>query len=237
MQRIYSLIGKGTFKCKSFIRKTGALMSLRVDEETLRSVRSLLSRMEGKVKLYFIPKENAPQCEIIRKILSFLTDLTSKLEVIELSSSDLTAKEMDLDLAPAIVIHGKDRYNVRYFGVPGGYEFGVLVEDIVDASIGKPSLPQSVLESLVKIDSPVHIRVFVTPTCPYCPLAARAAHAYAIANTNIVADVIEAMEFPELAERYNVQAVPKVIINDDVEFEGAVPHDFFIEKIMEAIED
>ena len=45
---------------------------------------------------------------------------------------------------------------------------------------------------------PVHIQVFVTPTCPYCPQAVRLAHQFALESDQIRGDMIEATEFPEL---------------------------------------
>lgn len=42
------------------------------------------------------------------------------------------------------------------------------------------------------------------------------------------ADIVEASEFPDLAERYTVYAVPKIVINDDTEFVGAQPEPHFV---------
>ena len=92
-----------------------------------------------------------------------------------------------------------------------------------------------VVEIIKKVDKPVNIMVFVTPTCPYCPLAVRTAHKFAIENENITASMIEATEFPELSNRYSVFAVPKVVINDKVSFEGAIPEEAFAKKVIEAI--
>ena len=77
--------------------------------------------------------------------------------------------------------------------------------------------------------------VFVTPTCPYCPIAVRASHRFAILNKNIYGDMIEALEFNKLADKYGVFAVPKIVINDKVEFEGAMPDSFLLSKILEAL--
>ena len=60
-------------------------------------------------------------------------------------------------------------------------------------------------------------------------MMATMAHRFALVNQNLTADVIEAVEFPELAKRYGVMAVPKTIINDRVEFEGAIPEREFAE--------
>jgi hypothetical protein len=54
----------------------------------------------------------------------------------------------------------------------------------------------------------------------------------AIANSRVVADVIEISEFPDLAQRYMVRGVPKTVINDTVEFVGNVPEETFVEHIQ-----
>jgi len=65
-------------------------------------------------------------------------------------------------------------------------------------------------------------------------MATGLAHAIAIVNPNVVADAIEAQEFPELAARYQVMGVPKTIVNDAVELVGAVPEDEFVRHVLEA---
>lgn len=125
--------------------------------------------------------------------------------------------------------------NVRFVGLPGGYEFSTLLAVIVDVSTGRTDLSTSSLEALTAIDTPVQIRVFVTPSCPYCPRVARLAHQLAMANPMIVAEVIEANEFPELSERYRVRSVPKTVINDRIEFVGSLPEAKVIEAIQTAV--
>ena len=60
------------------------------------------------------------------------------------------------------------------------------------------------------------------------------AHKMAIANSRIVADVVEVSEFPDLAQRYMVRGVPKTVINDGVEFLGNVPEATFVAHIQQA---
>ena len=81
----------------------------------------------------------------------------------------------------------------------------------------------------------VHLQVFVTPTCQYCPSVARLAHAMAMESSHIVADVVEIQEFPSLANIYNVMSVPKTVINGSVQFAGAVTEEVFLSRIMTAI--
>jgi hypothetical protein len=61
---------------------------------------------------------------------------------------------------------------------------------------------------------------------------ARAAYQLALANQRVHPEVIEINEFPELAERYAVQAVPLTVIDDKVAIPGAVPEQALVEQVM-----
>ena len=58
----------------------------------------------------------------------------------------------------------------------------------------------------------------------------------AIENEHITADVIEVSEFIDLAQRYRVQGVPKTVINDRVEFVGALPEPRFVQQVLQALD-
>jgi len=62
------------------------------------------------------------------------------------------------------------------------------------------------------------------------------AHKLAIENEHITADVIEVSEFIDLAQRYQVQGVPKTVINDRVEFAGALPEPRFVQQVLQALD-
>ena len=55
-----------------------------------------------------------------------------------------------------------------------------------------------------------------------------------MASPRVTADVIVVNDFPQLGERYDVMAVPKVVIDDTVSFEGALPESEFLEFLAEA---
>jgi predicted DsbA family dithiol-disulfide isomerase len=60
------------------------------------------------------------------------------------------------------------------------------------------------------------------------------AHQMAVEFDHVTGDVIQANEFPELSRRYGVSGVPKTIINDKLEFVGAVPEEHFVAAIQQA---
>ena len=62
----------------------------------------------------------------------------------------------------------------------------------------------------------------------------RLAQHMAVASERVRATAIEATEFPELSRAYRVMAVPKVVMNDRVQSEGALPEPQFLEAVMRA---
>ena len=167
--------------------------------------------------------------------VSELSDLL-KLEAYAVEDDKEIFDEYKVERIPTVVIKGHNKGLIRFVGIPAGYEFATLLEDLIDASRGKVDLKERNRRKVEAVKEPLHIQVFVTPTCPYCPRAVRIAHKMAFINENIMADMVEASEFPNLSEKYGVYAVPKMIINDKVEFEGALPEDQFISNVLKAVE-
>ena len=64
----------------------------------------------------------------------------------------------------------------------------------------------------------------------------RLAQHMSVASDRVRSTVIEATEFPELSRAYQVMGVPKVVINDRVQFEGAVPEHDFLSAVLQAVE-
>ncbi len=57
----------------------------------------------------------------------------------------------------------------------------------------------------------------------------------AIENENIIADTVEASEFPELSQRFHVMSVPKIVVNDKTEFVGALPEERYLQEVLKAV--
>jgi alkyl hydroperoxide reductase subunit AhpF len=76
----------------------------------------------------------------------------------------------------------------------------------------------------------------VTPTCPHCPRAVTLAHRMAVENPHIRATCVEATEFMDLAQKYQVTGVPKTVVEGtNVEILGAVPEDAFVREVLAGV--
>jgi predicted DsbA family dithiol-disulfide isomerase len=58
----------------------------------------------------------------------------------------------------------------------------------------------------------------------------------AVESEHVTADVIEAMEFPDLSRQYGVRGVPKIVINETTEFVGALPEAQYLAHLRQAVE-
>lgn len=144
------------------------------DQEYLRDT---LGKMERKVKVLLFSKQNSKlvipgdepcqYCDLTEEILTELASISDNLELEVFKDREAPEfEEYGIDKIPAIVLvpEGGEASGLRFFGIPAGYEFGTLVEDIVDVAQGTTGLSAQTKQALAAIGDPVHIQVFVTPT-------------------------------------------------------------------------
>jgi glutaredoxin-like protein len=188
--------------------------------------------------LWIPGRRDCETCEDARRLLEELSALSDhiSLRVHDTSAEPQAAAAAGLDpqSVPAVVLTGAGKGRVRFLGTPVGLEFGTLLRSIIAVSRGTTDLAAVTRQALAALSKDVHIRVFVTPNCPFCPRPALMAHQMAIESARVTADIVEAEEFPELADRYGVHGVPKIVVNETVVFVGAQPEARFLDYVLSA---
>ncbi|MCD4672078.1 MAG: thioredoxin family protein [Anaerolineaceae bacterium] len=211
-------------------------------EEQIRQVFQEIK--DPVVALFFGSKaENCDYCKDTQQMLEELTALSDKIElqVFDLEENAATAEKYHVTMAPGIAMTRKQGdelvdYGVRFAGIPSGHEFTSLVRSFLLVSSGESGLAPATRKFLKTVKKPVNLQVFITPTCPYCPQAVILAHQLAVESPFVDALMVEAMEFPELSNRYGVGGVPHTTINFDAEsVVGAAPESMLIAKIQQAL--
>ncbi|GAI89115.1 unnamed protein product [marine sediment metagenome] len=193
--------------------------------------------MTGQVRLVnFTQKIECHYCEETRRLTEEVASLSPKIssQIYNFTLDKEKAQQYKIDKIPAVVVEAEKDYGIRFFGIPGGYEFNSFISAIYDVSRKATDLSVESKDKIGKIDKPVHIQVFVTLTCPYCPAAVEMAHKLALESEYITSDMVESAEFPHLAHKYGVMGVPKVVINEEFGFEGALPETSFVEEVVKA---
>ena len=209
-----------------------------LNEEVQEQVKQQLSGLTNPVKLVMFTQEFECQyCSETRQLVEEVAKLSDDLtaQIYDFVADEEVAEEYGIDKIPAVVVIGERDYGMRFYGIPSGYEFTSLLEAIQSASRGQATLSDETLTYLSELDEPIHMQVFVTPTCPYCPQAVVLAHQMALASPMVQADMVEAQEFPYLSTKYQVMGVPRTVINESTHVEGAAPEAMVLDKIREAL--
>ena len=214
-------------------------MSL-IKKEQQKQLKEIFKKLSNNVKLIFFTQEmECPFCKDTRELLQDLSSLSDgkiSLEIYDFVNDKDKVDKYKIDKIPAVVVEGQKDYGIRFYGIPAGYEFTSLINSILIVSRGQSGLSDETKESLKKLKDPVKIQVFITLTCPYCPKAVEMTHRLAVESDLITGEMIESSEFPILIQKYNVMSVPRVIINDKVDFEGALPEKDFVENLMKVLD-
>ena len=215
-----------------------------LDENIKSQVKEMFKDLSSPVKLVvftqdsliYAPGIECENCKDNRLLMEEVAGLSEKIgvEVYDFVNDKDKVKEYGIDKIPATVVQGEKDSGIRIYGMPAGYEFPTLLSAIKMVANADTGLSDETKKRLKEIAKPVHLQVFVTLTCPYCASAASLAHKLAFEHEMVKADVVNAQEFPQLAQRYNVFAVPKTVVNETIQFEGALPEDKFLEKTLES---
>ena len=144
------------------------------DEKVAGEIKERFSEMVHPVKLVvFSQALQYPESEEVKRLVEELGTLDPRI-IVESKNfviDEAYAKSMGVERIPAIAIlragveGAPDHdYGVRFFGLPMQYDFGVLIDGIVDVSKGESGLDPLTLEALLALPKPVHVQVFTTPT-------------------------------------------------------------------------
>lgn len=220
-------------------------MSELLNEDVKKQVREVFNGLQFPVQiLFFGSQENCDYCIDTRQLLEEVVALSPNLglTVYDLHADTAIAEQYLVDKAPAFVVAAKDgetlmNTGIQYAGIPSGHEFNTLIQDILLVSSRDSGLKPATREFLKALQKPIHLQVFVTPTCPYCPRAVVLAHQMAMENPGMIrAEGVESMEFQEVAEQFNVQGVPQTTINSGLgKVVGAVPEADLLAEIQRVI--
>ena len=109
-------------------------------------------------------------CGQTRELVQEVAALSDKVtvEVKDFIADADDARKYGVDKIPAVVLISdgetpKD-HGIRLYGVPAGYEFSTLIEDLRMVGSGDAGLKPETVNALATLTRPVHIQVFVTPT-------------------------------------------------------------------------
>ena len=207
-------------------------------EEAKEELKRLFSVLKNKVTIYLFTEKgiNDPYNSLAEKILLWFSRITRHIIFKPYSLSHKFSQKYNVRHSPTLVFE-PDKYGIKWLGAPSGEEGRALVELIILLGTGRTELSRESEKILSTITDKRHIRLFVSPTCPYCPQQAFNAMKAAIARPDVISlEIIDVQAFPDIADEYGAQSVPQAFANDQLIAMGAQAEELFclsLEKMAE----
>lgn len=226
-------------------------------EEDKIEIKNQLGELKNETELILFSQKIG--CQYCTETEGLLKELVETLPNIKLTiynpvlDEEVSKKYMVSKELPVIIVNSvsnPNSENVKFIGIPAGYEFSWLLSLINMVANERYPLSQISIDNIRKMDDllstnsvTLELLVFVTPTCPYCPIMTINSSAIALLSKNVKSILVEVSEFPEYAQKYSIMGVPKTVlrlIKGENVFEsfidGALPENKFIEKIYQFVE-
>jgi len=209
-----------------------------IDEESAKALKDKFkNEIKRNVKLkVFLDKEEKIEGskQFLEEFLRDLKELSEGKIDFEVHQKDSEeAKKYGVNEAPTILIDPDNSYKIVYLGLPLGEEAWAFIDTIVQVSKDESLLSNKSKEKLKQLKEEREIITFVTPTCPYCPYQVLLANNVAIEAKGLVKSVcVDSIEFPELSDKFEVNAVPHNVINGKTSSVGVQPEEKFVDDVL-----
>jgi thioredoxin reductase (NADPH) len=196
-------------------------------EENLRAAFNALPN-KVPVMLFTDEGQNDVLNKAARDLIRGFNRISDKIELTEYELYGAEAKKRNVNSSPTLIFD-PDRYAIRYLGVPYGEEGRTLVGMILLLGFRTGNMSEQSQKLLKRIGSKREVKVFVSPTCPYCPDQAINAVKAAIERPDIISlEIIDIQSNQETANRYSAFSVPQTFANDILIAYGAQTEELFV---------
>lgn len=206
-----------------------------ITEDVKKILRDTFKELKEEVSVEVYTKKgfNDMFNDIAVGLVNATAELTDKIKPHFYTIGDEISKSRNVLRSPTVLI-APDKFAIRYTGAPVGEEGRSFILTLLMASTGKTFISDDSRQRLKRLKEKREVRVFVSPTCPYCPQQVLYAVSSAIERKDMVsAEIIEIYENRDLAEKYAAMSVPKTFAGETLIAPGLQPEEYFIESIIE----
>lgn len=177
--------------------------------------------MVNVVPIVMLKSQNCELCPTLEQLLKEIASVSDgKIDLVVNELNETHKELLGVDRGPVILM-GR-HVEIRYTGAPLGEEAWAFLEAIVLLSNRNHQF-KNYEDKLSALKNRIKIETIVTPQCPVCPHSALLAHNVAVAsNGRVISDIVEAYEFPEIADKYHVTAVPTVVLSVNGNYNGDI---------------
>jgi len=200
----------------------------------LNQLRATFAQMPNTIPLLLFTEKSRDDvfAQANRQVIRAFRELTDKITLHEYDLSHEKARQHNVTVSPTLVI-APDQYNIRWIGAPMGEEARTFLELLLLVGSGNSNASEQSLKVLERIDAPRHVKVFISPSCPYCPQEAVNGAKAAVARPDLISlELIDIQCRPDIAQQYAAQSVPVAYANETLIGQGAQAEEVFMSSLQ-----
>lgn len=199
----------------------------------LKAVRNELNALfkdisaEIHIWLFADPQKKAPYAILARQIMGLMKDAVPGFLFEEYDLKHPLAREYQVGQSPTMLID-PDRFRIKWLGAPVQEESRSFVRTLLMIGGIESELTDQSRKIAGTIEGKRRLKLFTSPTCPYCPQQVTNAVKAVIARPDLISlEVIDIQAFPDLAEKYEAFSVPRTFVDETLIAKGAQSEELF----------
>jgi thioredoxin reductase (NADPH) len=200
------------------------------EQQIEKELKQVFDKMPAKIPVFLFsrPGKNDVFSDAARQAVQYFSQLSGKIVFSEFDLSHEQAKKWGITASPTLLID-PERYNIRWLGAPIGEEGRIFIETLIYMGFKKTGISNQSLKVLNQIKNKRAIKLFVSPSCPYCPQQAVHALKAAVERPDLISlEIIDIQANPDMARDYDAQSVPQTFANEMLIALGAQPEGLFM---------
>ncbi len=200
----------------------------------LAQLKQTFEHLPNDIPLYLFVARSKDDvfAQACRQIVRAFRELTPRITIKEYSLEHELAAKWGVDSSPTLLLN-PEQYNIRWLGAPMGEEGRSFLEAMILLGMGKSGMSDQSRTVLQRIDMPRQVKVFTSPTCPYCPQQVVNALRAAIERPDLISlEVVDIQNRPDLADQYSAHSVPQTFANDILIGQGAQQEEVFMASLQ-----
>ena len=186
-----------------------------LDENLKKELSGVFGKLTEDIVLKAVIDMNTDKGKELAGFLAAVASLSPHIRLEAYSCEEDGAPELDRTYLPVTGIYKEGTYTgIAFHGVPGGKEINSFVIAIYNVAGPGQDVGFFLAKKIRKLEKKANLKICVSLACHHCPKVVAACQQLAAMNENIEAEMIDANLYPELVEKYKIERVPLVIVND-----------------------
>lgn len=210
-----------------------------LDDNTKKELSRVFKKLRKRTILLAVLEKDSPKSIELAQLLNTLSALSPDLECEYFLAGENHMLEKQLDNQnhyPAFGIFDGDLNfsGLSYLGIPGGKELNSLIYGLYNVSGAGQPINGKNKKRILALSTPHRIKIYVSLSCHYCSNTVIACQQISSLNPLISAQMIDAALFPDLIEKYKIERIPLITLDENQLFWGEKSLDALISLLEDA---